>query len=222
MQRARALVWPIGLRLLACLVQAVFLHNSLLRYAEEPRRITLLFLITSEIATFLGLLLSRWAKQTDYPPLALAMVASAYSYTILLDATAGISLIPEPVGAVVQIVAICWTIFAKASLGRSFGLLPANRGVVVRGAYRWVRHPIYAGYLFIHLGFLAVNFGLRNLVVLSLLYFIQIGRLLREESSVVRQHGIPQLHRGCPLSLVARGVLITRRGAIVPSSACGA
>ena len=142
MQRARALVWPIGLRLLACLVQAVFLHNSLLRYAEEPRRITLLFLITSEIATFLGLLLSRWAKQTDYPPLALAMVASAYSYTILLDATAGISLIPEPVGAVVQIVAICWTIFAKASLGRSFGLLPANRGVVVRGAYRWVRHPI--------------------------------------------------------------------------------
>ena len=167
--------WPVWCRRCSCTTHCC-------GYTEEPRRITLLFLITSEIATFLGLLLSRWAKKTDYHPLALAMVASAYSYTILLDATAGISLIPEPVGAVVQIVAICWTIFAKASLGRSFGLLPANRGVVVRGAYRWVRHPIYAGYLFIHLGFLAVNFGLRNLVVLSLLYFIQIGRLLREES----------------------------------------
>ena len=45
-----------------------------------------------------------------------------------------------------------------------------------------MRHPIYAGFLGIHLDFLAANFNLRNVTVMSLLYFIQIGRLLREQN----------------------------------------
>ena len=32
------------------------------------------------------------------------------------------------------------------SLGRSFGIAAANRGVVTTGAYRLVRHPMYAAY----------------------------------------------------------------------------
>jgi protein-S-isoprenylcysteine O-methyltransferase Ste14 len=32
----------------------------------------------------------------------------------------------------------------RVSLGRSFGLVPALRAVVTRGAYQWVRHPVYA------------------------------------------------------------------------------
>jgi protein-S-isoprenylcysteine O-methyltransferase Ste14 len=47
-------------------------------------------------------------------------------------------------------------------LGRSFGLLPAQRGLVVVGPYRFVRHPIYFGYLIGHIGFLLVNFSWRN------------------------------------------------------------
>ena len=38
-------------------------------------------------------------------------------------------------------------IAGKVVLGRSFGLVPANRGIVARGPYLLVRHPIYAGYL---------------------------------------------------------------------------
>jgi protein-S-isoprenylcysteine O-methyltransferase Ste14 len=37
------------------------------------------------------------------------------------------------------------TLWAFASLGRSFAILPAVRSVVTEGAYRWVRHPAYAG-----------------------------------------------------------------------------
>ncbi len=42
------------------------------------------------------------------------------------------------------------TMLATASLvvlGRSFAILPALREVVVRGPYRWVRHPAYLGEL---------------------------------------------------------------------------
>ena len=48
-------------------------------------------------------------------------------------------------------------IAGKLTLGRSFGLMPANRGVVSSGIYRFVRHPIYAGYLITHVAFLAAH-----------------------------------------------------------------
>ncbi|MEO8520881.1 MAG: methyltransferase, partial [Acidobacteriota bacterium] len=57
-------------------------------------------------------------------------------------------------------------IAGKLSLGRSFGLMPANRGVVSSGMYRFVRHPIYSGYLLTHAAFCAANPTLGNLLVL--------------------------------------------------------
>jgi protein-S-isoprenylcysteine O-methyltransferase Ste14 len=75
-----------------------------------------------------------------------------------------------------------WQFTSKFFLGRSFGLLPAQRGLVLNGPYRLVRHPIYLGYLIGHIGFLLVNFSWRNLAVLALLYAAQVHRILREEA----------------------------------------
>jgi protein-S-isoprenylcysteine O-methyltransferase Ste14 len=58
-------------------------------------------------------------------------------------------------------------VVGKLSLGRSFGLVPANRGVVSTGVYRFVRHPIYLGYLITHVGFLLANPGVWNLALLA-------------------------------------------------------
>jgi protein-S-isoprenylcysteine O-methyltransferase Ste14 len=44
-------------------------------------------------------------------------------------------------------------IWARLSLGRNIGLVPAQRQIVTRGAYRYMRHPIYTGTL---LGYFAV------------------------------------------------------------------
>ena len=68
------------------------------------------------------------------------------------------------------------------TLGRSFGLPPAARGLVTSGPYRVVRHPIYLGYLMTHAGFLLSNFSWRNLGVLAVLYLAQAVRTLREEA----------------------------------------
>lgn len=48
-------------------------------------------------------------------------------------------------------------IWGKLILRRSFGLAAANRGVVNSGPYSFVRHPIYAGYLLVYLGFFLLN-----------------------------------------------------------------
>lgn len=45
-----------------------------------------------------------------------------------------------------------WTIASLLSLGKSFSVFPALRQIVVRGPYRWIRHPAYAGEWFLMLG----------------------------------------------------------------------
>ena len=53
---------------------------------------------------------------------------------------------------------------------------------MLNGPYRFVRHPIYFGYLIGHAGFLLANFSWRNLAVLALLYVAQVHRIRREEA----------------------------------------
>jgi protein-S-isoprenylcysteine O-methyltransferase Ste14 len=56
------------------------------------------------------------------------------------------------------------TVWARISLGRSIGFVPALRGVVVSGPYRYIRHPIYAGAL-ISLSAMAIeSFSLQNIL----------------------------------------------------------
>jgi len=69
----------------------------------------------------------------------------------------------------------------KVSLGRSFGIMPANRGVVRAGAYRVVRHPIYTGYLITHVAFAFGNPTAWNLATLFAADLALTIRALYEE-----------------------------------------
>ena len=73
---------------------------------------------------------------------------------------------PESATVALSIVGLAVVIAGKVTLGRSFGLIPANRGIVSTGLYRLVRHPIYLGYLLTHLAFLAANPSPWNAVIL--------------------------------------------------------
>jgi protein-S-isoprenylcysteine O-methyltransferase Ste14 len=82
--------------------------------------------------------------------------------------------------------ALLIVIAAKVSLGRSFGLLPANRGVVVRGCYRFIRHPIYLGYLIGHVSFLAANPSPWNIGLLGVSDIALLRRAMYEERTLAR------------------------------------
>ena len=96
------------------------------------------------------------------------------------------ALIPEQYCAAIMLVGLYVQISAKVVLGRSFGIVAANRGVKVQGPYRVVRHPMYAGYTIIHVGFLLAFPSVLNLALYSSELAIQIARLFREER-VLRQ-----------------------------------
>jgi protein-S-isoprenylcysteine O-methyltransferase Ste14 len=91
------------------------------------------------------------------------------------------ALAPDLVTTVLSAIGLAIAAVGKASLGRSFGLVPANRGVVVRGPYTLVRHPIYLGYLFTHVAFFAQYPNLWNAVVLVVADTALIVRALMEE-----------------------------------------
>lgn len=73
-------------------------------------------------------------------------------------------------------------ISGKLFLRRSFGIAPANRGIKRDGLYRFVRHPIYAGYLFTHIGILMIMPSLVNLVIYAIGWWAQILRIQAEEA----------------------------------------
>jgi protein-S-isoprenylcysteine O-methyltransferase Ste14 len=75
---------------------------------------------------------------------------------------------PEGLTVTLTAAGLIVVVLGKMSLGRSFGLAPANRGVVSTGLYRLVRHPIYLGYLLTHIGFVIANPADWNLVVLAI------------------------------------------------------
>lgn len=89
-------------------------------------------------------------------------------------------------GQVVQISGFLFQIGALLSLNRSFGLLPAHRGVKSDGLYRWVRHPLYTAYTFGFLGYVINNFDFYNVAVLLFATFLQVLRILNEETFLLR------------------------------------
>ena len=180
-QAQRQFMLEAVLRGAAVLAYCVLVAAIINGWRAAPERWSLLALLAIETFTLCLLLLAREARFRDMSPLAAASTVLATFYFVFLSLAPGQHLVPELVAVVIQGIGMAWQVWAKYTLGRSFGLLPADRGVVTSGPYALVRHPIYLGYLVSHIGFLSANFCARNLVVLGGLYALQIIRMVLEE-----------------------------------------
>jgi protein-S-isoprenylcysteine O-methyltransferase Ste14 len=80
-----------------------------------------------------------------------------------------------------QFVGVAIALLSLGTLGRSFGLVAANRGVKTDGPYGIVRHPTYTGYVIAYLGYVAENPSLRNIALLALSTAFQLVRIGEEE-----------------------------------------
>lgn len=92
----------------------------------------------------------------------------------------------EVVTIAISAIGLMIVIMGKMSLGRSFGLTPANRGVVSTGIYRFVRHPIYLGYLITHVGFVLANPITWNFAVLTAADLALVVRARIEEQTLAK------------------------------------
>lgn len=95
----------------------------------------------------------------------------------------GVTLVPAlaPLGVALAVGGNLFQAWAKLTLRRSFGVAPANRGIKVSGPYRFMRHPMYAGYAVVHMGVLILMFSPMNVVIYAIGWWAQILRILAEE-----------------------------------------
>lgn len=83
--------------------------------------------------------------------------ASSALPLMYLNGTHDIAPISEAIINCLSIVGFTLATLALFELGTSFGVTPANRGVVRSGIYRYLRHPMYVGYVIAEVGLAVVN-----------------------------------------------------------------
>jgi protein-S-isoprenylcysteine O-methyltransferase Ste14 len=84
-------------------------------------------------------------------------------------------------GELIQVVGLVVILAAILTLNRSFGVGPAHRGLVMRGIYRVVRHPLYAGEMLALLEYCTGYAAAWNWVILAAVLAGQVWRIFAEE-----------------------------------------
>ena len=109
----------------------------------------------------------------------LAFVATYGVIAFLAFAQRGSPIVPIVIPGSLVILSVALMIYARLTLGRSIGFVPADRGIITSGPYRFVRHPIYSG-LFVTL----LAFCLRAYSPLNLLFCVVLVGLFMIKSVI--------------------------------------
>jgi protein-S-isoprenylcysteine O-methyltransferase Ste14 len=149
-------------------------------------RFTGLLLVISELLVVVLTVVRRRATIVDRSALAATVTILSVGGPPMVRASAAGGIAPDILTALLSTAGLLVVIAGKVTLGRSFGIAPANRGVVAAGPYQLVRHPIYAGYLITHVGFLAAHPTLWNMLILVVADTALVVRALIEERVLVR------------------------------------
>ena len=157
------------------------LSVSLLTDFIRTGRVTGLLLLVSESLVVFLMVVRRRAGRVDRSVPAAVVTALSLAGPPLLRPANLTPLAPDLVTASLSAAGLLVVIVGKIALGRSFGIVPANRGVVASGPYAVVRHPIYAGYLLTHIAFVMAHPRLMNAAIVIAADAALIVRALMEE-----------------------------------------
>jgi protein-S-isoprenylcysteine O-methyltransferase Ste14 len=84
-------------------------------------------------------------------------------------------------GLVLVTFAAVFSLVCLLAIGKHFGVRPALRGLVTRGPYRVVRHPLYLSYVIAAIGFNLQMWNLATLLLVLLGWVAMAYRIVAEE-----------------------------------------
>lgn len=157
-----------------------FGFRTLSSYWQSADIVTLLLLL-SETIPFLLILLRKPSTTLSDRPSDWFFSLAGTTAVLLVTPVLADPLISRSVCLAIIVAGMFIQISAKVALGVSFGLVAANRGVRVSGPYRFVRHPMYAGYVITHVGLLLAMPSAFNALLYACALLLQIVRIKREE-----------------------------------------
>jgi protein-S-isoprenylcysteine O-methyltransferase Ste14 len=162
---------------------AMYCHFAFrsIRSFTQSSDIETLLLLFSELLPFLFILLRRSSATLSDRPLDWFFGFAGTTAVLLITPATVDPLISRSACLAIMLLGIFTQVSAKVALGLSFGIVAANRGVRVEGPYRFVRHPMYAGYTITHVGLLLAMPSIINALLYAAAFGLQIVRIQREE-----------------------------------------
>lgn len=145
----------------------------------NTHRLSSLLLIVFELTLVILLLIRRMPKQVS---------TSLYDWAIaIMGTTMVVFLRPSPevndhlALVALQLLGMSVSLFGLLSLNRSYGTVAANRGIQTDGLYRFVRHPVYAGYFMSLSSYALQNPTAANFIVVGAVLMFKVLRIFAEE-----------------------------------------
>jgi protein-S-isoprenylcysteine O-methyltransferase Ste14 len=160
-------------------------HPELIMAAAAINLGAILLVVSESLNVFL-ILLRRRSPTVSTHPLDWVLSFVAVNAPLLTTPAAPSAFWPPEAVSALMFAGLTIQIGAKATLWRSFGMVPANRGIRTGGLYRFVRHPIYAGYAVTHIGFLVGFPSVWNTLLYVAAFLVQLARIAREERLLMR------------------------------------
>ena len=112
----------------------------------------------------------------------LAFVATYWQLLVLSLLQQGRPIVADWITNSIAILGLLVVIWARFSLGRNIGFVPAQRELVNSGAYAYMRHPVYTGGLLTSIAFALRAFSPQNALLLGLgvFWFIPVKSMVEE------------------------------------------
>lgn len=111
----------------------------------------------------------------------LAFLATYWMFFTASVLRGGTTIVPYWVAFGLSYLGLAISIYARVSLGRNIGFVPAQRQLVTTGAYGLVRHPIYTGMFFNYLAIALLMFSPGNIVIIGLGVLLLVIKSFIEE-----------------------------------------
>jgi protein-S-isoprenylcysteine O-methyltransferase Ste14 len=172
-------------RLIVTSVFGSFAYRLFVGFAETVNALTVL-LFLAEMLPFIYIVLRAPSASLSQKPIDWGFGILGSVTPLLISPVPAEPIAPVVVCFVLMLGGLLIQLAAKIVLGRTFGIIAANRGVKVFGPYRFVRHPMYAGYTMTHIGFLLSMPLLINAALYASVLALQIVRIYREENILMQ------------------------------------
>src|SRR5262249_9152749 len=172
-------------RMIAAIACIPISYGVYYRFTHFHHGLPLIASVLNTVVLIVTMVIRRPPKRVTPNPWywLLAFVASYWLVFIIFFLQKGSPLVANWITDSLAILGLMVMLWARFSLGRNIGLVPAQRELVSTGAYAYMRHPVYTGLLITSTAFVLRAYSPLNALLMGLgvFWFIPVKSLVEED-----------------------------------------